>query len=126
MNEQSSAPPARRVPQTVWRWLLAVVPLGIGAFLGYQAAYQSSLGGFGGAFGAAYLAYAIGGLVLIAGLAGVGNALRPAGRGRVASRYSFAAAALIAAGGAGGWAAVPILDIGYHPPVVLQAGARQA
>jgi type II secretory pathway pseudopilin PulG len=100
---------------------MGVIPLGVGAFLGYQAAYLSSLGGFGGGMGAAFLVYAIVGLVLIAILVGLGNALRAAGRGRAASRYAFAAAALIAAGAGGGGAAVPAFDLGYHPPVVLQA-----
>lgn len=116
------APPPASNPPNRWPWLLALVPLGVGVFLGYQAAYEASLGGFGGALGAAFLAYAIGGLVLIAVLVGAANLLRPAGRGRTASRYAFAAAGLIALGGAGGAAGVQVLDLGYHPPVVL--GAR--
>jgi hypothetical protein len=59
--------------------------------------------------------------VVIASLVGVVNDLRPAGRGRVAARYSFAVAGLLAAGAVGGNAAVPVLDLGYHPPVVLVA-----
>ncbi len=121
MNDLPPAPRAAPTRRTVLPWLAAVFPLGVGAFLGYQAAYASSLGGLGGALGAAYLAYAIGGLVLLAILVGFGNVLRPAGRGAVASRYAFAAAGMIAAGGFGGAAAVPVLDLGYHPPVVLQA-----
>jgi hypothetical protein len=98
------------------RWLLAVIPLAVGGFLGYDASYQSSVGGFGGGMGAAFLAYAIGGLVLVAGLVGIGNLLRRGGRGRVASRYAFAVAGLLAGGSAGGAAAVPLLDLGYHNP----------
>jgi hypothetical protein len=64
---------------------------------------------------------AIGALAGIAGLVGIGNALRGEGRGRVASRYSFAAAGLLLAGSAGGYGAVSVFDLGYHPPVVLQA-----
>jgi hypothetical protein len=115
-----STPPAPRA-RISWPWLAAVIPLGAGAFLGYQVAYQASVGGLGGGMGAAFLAYGIAGVVLIAVLVGVANAVRPAGRGRPASRYAFAAAALIAAGAGAGWAAVPALDLGYHPPVVLQA-----
>lgn len=113
-------PPPAGAPPSRWPWLLAMVPLGVGAFLGYQAAYQSSLGGLGG-IGAAFIAMGIGALVVVAGLVGIANALRPAGRGRVASRYAFAAAGLIAVGGVGGAAAVPLLDLGYHAPVVLSA-----
>ena len=113
--------PPSRFRGTRWLWLAAVVVLGAGAFLGYQVAYQSSLGGLGGALGAAFLAMAIGGLVVLVGLVGVGNALRPEGRGRVASRFSFAAAVLLVAGAVGGYFAVPVFGLGYHPPVVLQA-----
>jgi hypothetical protein len=60
--------------------------------------------------------------VVVAGLVGIANALRPHGRGRVSSRYAFAAAGLIAAGGVAGGAAVPLFNLGYHTPVVL--GAR--
>jgi hypothetical protein len=98
-----------------------VVVVGVGVFLGFQVAYQSSLGGLGGALGAAFLGMAIGALAGIAGLVGIGNALRGEGRGRVASRYSFAAAALLLAGSGGGYGAVSVFDLGYHPPVVLQA-----
>jgi len=104
-----------------WPWVAAVVVLGGGAFLGFQVAYQSSLGGLGGALGAAFLAMAIGALAVVALLVGVGNALRPAGRGRVASTYSFAAAGLLLAGAGAGYLAVPVFDLGYHAPVVLQA-----
>ena len=107
-----------RIP---WLWLLAIVPLGVGAYLGYLAGYQSSLGGLNG-ISAAIIAMGIGALVVIAVLVGVVNGLRPAGRGRVAGGYAFAAAGLLAAGGAGGAAAVPAFDLGYHEPVVL--GAR--
>jgi len=112
--QPASASPSR------WPWLLGVIPLGVGAFLGYQSAYDSTLGGFGG-MGAAFIAMGIAAMVVIVFLVGVANALRRAGRGRRASRYSFATAALIAVGAGGGWAAVPVLDLGYHPPVVLQA-----
>jgi hypothetical protein len=71
--------------------------------------------------GAAFLWFAVGALVVIAGLVGIGNALRGEGRGRVASRYSFAAAALILAGAVGGAVVVRTFDLGYHPPVILQA-----
>ncbi len=98
-----------------------MIPLGVGAFLGYQALYQSSLGGLGGALGSAYIAFAIGALVVVVALVGVANLLRPAGRGRTASRFAFAASGLILAGGAGGAAAVPAFGLGYHPPVVLSA-----
>jgi len=103
-----------------WPWLLGVLPLGVGAFLGYQAAYTRSLGGFE-AIGAAFIALVIVALVLVVGLVGFVHTLRPNGRGRVASRYSFVAAALVAGGGFSGWAAVPVFDLGYHAPVVLQA-----
>jgi len=123
VDELPPPPPPASIPRKrAWLWLLpAVVPLAFGGFLGYQAGYQQSLGGFN-TLGAAYIGFIIGALVVIVGLVGVGNALRPAGRGRVASRYAFAAAGLLAAGAAGGYAAVPLLDVGYHPPVVL--GAR--
>lgn len=114
-------PPAPSGSPSRWPWLLGVIPLGVGAFLGYQAAYESSLGGFN-AIGAAFIGIGIGVLMFIAVVVGVINALRQAGRGRVASGYAFAAAGLLAAGGAGGYAAVPVLDLGYRSPVVL--GAR--
>lgn len=98
-----------------------MIPLGVGVFLGYQASYQSSLGGLGGSLGSAYIALAIGALVVVVALVGVANLLRPAGRGRTASRLAFVASGLILAGGAAGAAAVPAFDLGYHPPVVLQA-----
>jgi hypothetical protein len=98
-----------------------VVVATVGAFLGYEVAYQASVGGLGGALGAAFIAYAIGGLVLIAVLVGVANSLRREGRGRVASRYSFATAGLLLAGAGSGFVAVPVLDIGYHEPVTLEA-----
>jgi len=104
-----------------WRWTAAVVVVGVGAFLGFQVAYQSSLGGLGGALGAAFLGMAIGALAFVALLVGVGNALRPAGRGRVASSYSFAAAGLLLTGAAVGYVVVTVFDLGYHAPVVLQA-----
>jgi hypothetical protein len=114
-------PPPANAPPNRWRWLLALIPLGVGAFLGYQASYQSSLGGLGGALGSAYIAIAIGALVVVVAAVGVANLLRRAGRGRTASRYAFAASGLILAGGAGGAAAVPAFDLGYHPPVTLSA-----
>ena len=104
-----------------WPWVAAVVVLGVGGFLGFQVAYQSSLGGLGGALGAAFLGMATGALALVALLVGVGNALRPAGRGRVASNYAFAAAGLLLAGAAVGYVVVRVFDLGYHAPVVLQA-----
>lgn len=114
-------PPPASAPRKVRAWLpAAAVPFLVSGFLGYQASYQESLGGLN-TLGAALLAYVIGGLVVVIGLVGLGNALRPAGRGRMASRLAFAAAGLIAAGAAGGAAAVPLLDLGYHPPVVLEA-----
>jgi hypothetical protein len=97
-----------------------VIPLGVGAFLGYQAGYESTLGGFS-AINAAFIAFAIGALAAVAILVGLGNLLRPHGRGLGASRYAFAAAGLIAAGGVGGYAAVPVFDLGYHRPVTLEA-----
>lgn len=120
MNDLPPPPPASASPSR-WPWLLGVIPLGVGAFLGYESAYESTLGGFGGGMSAAFLAMGIGAMVVIVLLVGVANVLRPAGRGRVAGRYAFAAAGLLAAGSAGGAAAVPVLDLGYHPPVVLQA-----
>jgi len=116
-------PPAPR-RRILWPWLAALVPLGVGAYLGYQVAYQASVGGFGGSMGAAFLAYGIAGLVLIVVLLGILVGLRPAGRGRSAGRYAFVAAGLIAVGGVGGYAAVPVFDLGYHPPVVLGARAE--
>ena len=114
------APPPAAIATSRWLWLSAAVPLAVGGFLGYQAAYAQSLGGFN-TIAAGLLWSVIGVLAGIAGLVGIGNDLRPAGRGRAASRYSFAVAALIAAGGVGGTAAVRAFDLGYHEPVVLQA-----
>jgi len=111
--------PASLLPSR-WPWLLGVIPLGVGAFLGYESAYESTLGGFSG-IGAAFIAMGIGAMVVITLMIGVANALRPAGRGRVASRYAFAAAGLLAAGGVGGGAVVRAFDLGYHAPVVLEA-----
>jgi hypothetical protein len=117
VNEPSPSP-ARGAR---WPSLAALVVAGVGAFLGYQVAYQSSLGGLGGALGAAYLTMAIGALVVVAGVIGIANALRPQGRGGVASRYSFAAAGLLIAGAAGGYVAVPVFDLGYREPIRLEA-----
>lgn len=120
VNDLPPPRPPANAPRSEWPWLLALVPLGVGAYLGYLAAYQSTLGGFSG-IGAAFIAMGIGALVVVTGLVGIANALRPAGRGQVASRYAFAAAGLIAAGGVGGGVVVPLLDLGYQAPVVLTA-----
>ncbi|HET7082765.1 MAG TPA: hypothetical protein VFJ00_03535 [Candidatus Limnocylindria bacterium] len=116
-----SGPAPSPSPGSRWPWLAGLVALGVGAFLGYSAAYQSSVGGLGGMLGAAFLWLAVGALAVVAGLVGIGNALRGEGRGRVASRYSFAAVGLLLAGAGGGYGAVSAFDLGYHPPVVLQA-----
>jgi hypothetical protein len=122
VNDLPPSPPPASASPSRWPWLLGVIPVGVGAFLGYQAAYLSSTGGFGGGMAAAFVAYAIVGLVLILLLVGAANVLRPAGRGRAASQFAFAGAGLLVAGAAGGAAAVAIFDLEYRPPVVL--GAR--
>ena len=119
MNVNDPAP--RPSSGTRWPWLAAVIVAGVGAFMGFQAAYQASLGGLGGALGAAFLAMVIGALVVLAGVVGIANTFRREGRGRVAARYSFAAAGLLLASAAVGYGSVPVLDLGYHEPVILQA-----
>ena len=115
-------PPQLKSTAARWPWVAAVLVAGSGGFLGFQVAYQSSLGGLGGALGAAFLAMAIGALAVVALLVAVGNALRPSGRGRIASTYAFAAAGLLLAGAGVGYGAVWAFDLGYDAPVVL--GAR--
>ena len=111
--------------ERTWRlWVVTGVPavmaFGVGAGLGFFIAYQQSLGGFN-VIGAALLGMILGALIAVAVVVGTIGALLPNRRGRKVVAPAFGAACLLAVGGLGGYAVVPIADLGFHEPVVLMA-----
>lgn len=91
------------------RWLLlGAIPLAAGGYLGLSYSSQSRISGFNAAFAVVAL-YILGLLILMALLIGGVNLLRREGRGRRTARVAFAAAALLAVGGVGGYAADRLL-----------------
>ena len=104
--------------------LPASIPLGVGIFLGYFGARAGSEGGWNALIGGAMAMGAFALILLIALAVGIGNAMRREGKGRVGAQWAFAAAALLVVGGATGSVAVPVLDLGYQAPVVLEVSLK--
>ncbi len=98
----------------------ALALVAIGGFGGYYVAYQTSVGGLGGAIGGGIGIVGIGLATLLAVLAGAvtGWLGTSAGR-RLAS--AAASAALVLAGAFSGATATGALGLGYHEPVVLHS-----
>lgn len=101
-------------------WLPAAVLVGaIGAGLGYGIGYLASLGGLG-AIGAVFPAMGLGVLVLLAAITGAIGALS-GGRRRGLAAPAFATAGLLVLGAVLGATSVPVLGLGYQPPVTLES-----
>jgi len=115
--------PVARPTRASRRWL-AVVGIGallVGAVVGYQIAYQRSVGGLGGALGAGILIGLLG--LTVAALVAVGVIALLFRRGDVSPTIAMilVAAPLLAVGGFAGSALAAPLGGTYRLPVVLQA-----
>jgi hypothetical protein len=102
------------------RLALWVAAAAIGAFLGYEIAYYSAIGGLGGlsAITAGVIAILIIAVLLVSA---AGSARNPDPSARPLARTTFAAASLLAAGVGVGWAIAPVLRPELRAPVVLEA-----
>jgi hypothetical protein len=112
-------PPARSRGSRAFLIAAVVVTalfLAIGAFVGYSGAIVQTRGGFEGTFGIFGVVVVVGGMALVLAIVGgIAHAFEATRSGGRIARWSAGA---VIAGAVVGAAAVPVLGLRYHEPIV--------
>lgn len=104
----------------------AIVLLLIGGFLGWVLAYGVSEHSIYSVYGIGIVLTALLFVVAVPILIGIANLLRRERRGRPAARLAFGAAGLLLLGAGAGYLTVPVFDLGYHAPPLIEPSVKPA